>query len=100
MYLAGEGEALVEESLVDPVLEAAYPERADLLQGRRLAVRRLHGVRAARARAWLRLGRIRGGGERAVARVGSDASRRERGGGVATTGSDAGWRERGGGVGA
>ena len=48
-YLAGLGEAAVEVVLVGPVLEVADPERADLLQGRRLVVRPGHHHRAATA---------------------------------------------------
>lgn len=47
-YLAGVGEAAVEVVLVGPVLEVADPQRADLLQARRLVVRRRH--RAGRRR--------------------------------------------------
>jgi hypothetical protein len=36
------GEAAVEVVLVGPVLEVADPQRADLLQARRLVVRRCH----------------------------------------------------------
>ena len=45
-YLPGVGEAAVEVVLVGPVLEVADPQRADLLQARRLVIRRRH--RAAR----------------------------------------------------
>jgi hypothetical protein len=41
-YLPGVSEAAVEVVLVGPVLEVADPQSADLLQARRLVIRRRH----------------------------------------------------------